>query len=432
MNDFFARSSAVGPSPVRLSAQFEAARNAGAWMPWAGAGLAVLLWGGIGAWLFATLGSEGLMQQPPLMIAGGSAALLSTGLTLVCAGVMAREGARSARANQIVLTSARLLLEPVETARGEVTSLAGALSETRALFDSLKEDIETSVTGAIRAAGTLRIESETLVQKLAGERHNMTQEAQRLHQQSDELSRSIPRLTQMMTEATRTAGDQVREADAALDRRLRDLRETASQLAGQIGQLDTMGAESRKRAQVLGGALSRLDEQLVQSSRMVDTAARAGELAVAAARSTAESLRDGVSDALGSALRATETINASAARAAEEASVAMSALRDAGVHAEATTRAAAHAAKQHAEETEKHINQLSETLFATATRATRAAEEGLERARQRIERASYLIGRMKEEPGGQISCVDDLPDSRAREPSLGREGGLLHTPGQAL
>ena len=402
MNDFIDRR-----SPNRVRAQLEAARTAGAWMPWAGAALAALLWGGVAAWLVATLGLDGLMKQSPLVMAGGFAALLSTGLALVCAGIMAREGARSSEANQVVLTSARLLLEPAEATRGEIATLAEALADTRQRFDGLKRDIETSVTGALKAAEIVRADSEVLVHKMNAERQSMTQLAESLRNQSEALAKSIPRHAQMMSEAARAAQDQVRQADATLDQRLRDLQETAGHLASRIDQLDTMGAESRKRAQNLGGALSRLDEQLVQSTRMVEAATKAGELAAAAAKSTAESLRDNISDALNSALKATETINSSAARAADEARQAMTALKDVGVHAEATTRAAAHAARQHADETEKRINQLSDTLFRTATRATNAAEDGLERARQRIEKASHLIGRMKDDHE-HSSSVDDL------------------------
>ena len=151
MNDFIDRR-----SPNRVRAQLEAARTAGAWMPWAGAALAALLWGGIGVWLVASLGIDGLMKQSPLVMAGGFATVLSTGLALICAGIMAREGARSAEANQIVLTSARLLLEPAESTRGEVATLAEALADTRQRFDILKRDIEASVTGALKAAEIVR------------------------------------------------------------------------------------------------------------------------------------------------------------------------------------------------------------------------------------------------------------------------------------
>lgn len=389
-------------------------------MPWAGGALALLLWGGITVWLIATIGFTQIFAQPPLVLAGGFAVLFATGLALVCAGIMAREGARSAQANQVVLTSARLLLEPADVARGEVTSLAEAisretqvlnkaLSDTRTRLDGLKHDIDSSVQAALKAAEIVRADSEVLVHKMSSERTSLTQLAEGLRNQAESLAKSIPRHAQMMSEAARAAQDQVRQADATLDQRLRDLQETAGHLATRIDQLDTMGAESRKRAQNLGGALMRLDEQLVQSTRMVEAATKAGELAQAAAKSTAESLRDTVSDALGSAMKATETINAKSAAAAEDARAAMTALRDVAQQAEATTRAASMAARQHADETEKRANQLSDSLFRVATRATNAAEDGLERARARIEKASLLIGQMRDESHeAPPSSVDDL------------------------
>lgn len=402
---------------TRIRAQLETARTAGAWMPWAGAAIAVMLWGAIAIWMIATLGIEGLMNQPPAILAGGVGVLLATGLTLICAGVMAREGARSSQANAIVLTSARLLLEPAESSREEVSSLAEAiaretqainraLGETRNRLDGLKGDIEVSVTAALKAAEIVRADSEVLVYKMGSERQGLAQLAENLRHQSDTLAKAIPRHAQLMADATRAAQEQVRQADATLDQRLRDMNETAGHLAQRISQLDTMGAESRKRAQNLASVLMRLDEQLVQSTRMVEAATKAGELAAAATKSTAESLRDTVSDAIGSALKATETINSKSAQASDDARQAMTLLKEAGLQAEATTRAATHAARAHADETERRINQLSDTLFKTATKATNAAESGLERARARIEKASLLIGRMKED--SETSSVDDL------------------------
>jgi len=404
-------------STARIRSQLEAARTAGAWMPWAGAALALLLWGGVAAWMIAVIGFDGLFAQPPLVLAGGFAALFAPGLALICAGVMAREGARSAEANAVVLTSARLLLEPAEASRSEVMSLGEAvasqtqslnraLMETRTRLDALKGDIDTSVTAALKAAEIVRADSEVLVSKMSAERQSMTALAETLRTQSDQLAKSIPRHAQLMSEATRAAQDQVRQADTTLDQRLRDLTETAGHLAQRINQLDTMGAESRKRAQNLASVLMRLDEQLVQSQRMVESATKAGELAAAATKSTAETLRDTMSDAIGSALKATETITARSAQASDDARNSLMLMKEAALQAEATTKAASHAARAHADETEKRINQLSDSLFRTATRATNAAEEGLERARQRIEKASHLIGRMKDDV--EPSSVDDL------------------------
>lgn len=404
-------------SSARIRAQLDAARSAGAWMPWAGAALALLLWGGVAAWMIAVLGFDGIFSQPPLVLAGGFAALFAPGLALICAGIMAREGARSAQANAVVLSSARLLLEPAEASRAEVASLGEAvaqqtqlfnraLTDTRTRLDALKGDFESSVTAALKAAEIVRADSEVLVGKMSAERQSLTQLAENIRTQSDQLAKAIPRHAQLMTEATRAAQDQVRQSDTTLDQRLRDLNEAAGHLAQRINQIDTMGSESRKRAQNLASVLMRLDEQLVQSTRMVEAATKAGELAAAATKSTAETLRDTMSDAIGSALQATETMTSRSAQASEDARQSLTLMKEAALQAEATTKAAAHAARAHADETEKRINQLSDTLFRTATRATNAAEEGLERARARIEKASHLIGKMKDDV--EPSSIDDL------------------------
>lgn len=412
MNDFPDRR-----PPSRVRAQLEAARTAGAWMPWAGAAMAVLLWGGLLIWLIASVGLTTLFAQPPLALAGGAAAVLTPGLAMIIAGIMARESARSAQANALVLTSARMLLDPIEHTRGEVNSVGEAftretqnvnraLAETRQRLDGLKHDIEASVTSALKAAEIVRADSEVLVHKMSSERQSMSQLAESLRNQSEALAKAIPRHAQMMSEAARAAQEQVRQADATLDQRLRGLEQTAGQLQQRILEMDNMGAESRKRAQNLAGALMRLDEQLVQSTRMVESATKAGELATAATKSTAESLRDAVSDALGSALKATETINERSAQASEEARQAMVRLKEAGLQAEATTRTAAMAGRAHAEETEQRISQLSEFLARANGKATIATESGLDRARQRIEKASLLIGQMKDDHGS--SSVDDI------------------------
>lgn len=403
-------------------------------MPWAGAAMAVLLWGGVGVWLFAAIGPAALFAEPPLVLAGGLAAIVAPGLALILAGVMARESARSSEANAIVLTSARLLLEPAENVRGEVASIAEAvahethnvnraLTDTRARLDGLRHEIEASVTAALKAAEIVRADSEVLVHKMSSERQSLTQLAESLRNQSESLAKAIPRHAQMMSEAARAAQEQVRGAEEGMNQRLRAIEETSGRLAQRIEQIDTMGAESRKRAQNLAGALMRLDEQLVQSTRMVEAATKAGELATAATKSTAESLRDAVSDALGSALQATETINERSAQAAENAREAMTRLKEAGLQAEATTKAAAHAAKAHVQETEQRVSQISQLMLRASTNAAVAAEGGLERLQHRMEKASLLIGQMKDD---QVSSsVDDLVLQKEEEPATQRRDADL-------
>src|SRR5690606_21300375 len=168
-------------------------------------------------------------------------------------------------------------------------------------------------------------------QKRSSERQTLTQLAESLRNQSESLAKAIPRHAQMMTEAARAAQEQVRGADEGMTPRLRAIEEASGRLAQRIEQIDTMGAGSRKRAQNLAGALMRVAERLVRSPRMVEAGTKAGELAPAATRATAESLRGAGSDALGSALQATETINERSAQAAENAREAMVRLKEAGL-----------------------------------------------------------------------------------------------------
>ncbi|MBI1361336.1 MAG: hypothetical protein GC155_13750 [Alphaproteobacteria bacterium] len=402
----------------RIRARLEAARSAGSWMPWTGASLALLYWAGTAAWLYVTMGVDAIMAQPPVLLVGAIAVMLVPGVALIVAGVMAQESRRSSEANAIVLASARLLLEPADYARDEIASIAEAvaretqqvnkaLSDTRGRMDGLKHDIEASVTQALKAAEIVRTDSEVLVQKMSSERQSLNQLSESLRNQADGLARAIPRYAQTMSDAARLAQAEVQKADETLDQRLRSVEDAARRLGERIDQLDTMGAESRKRAQNLAGALARMDEQLVQSTRMVDAAVRAGELATAAAKGTADSLRDAMSDALNSALKTSETIAAQSSAASDGAEAALLKLKEMGLQAEASTRSATHAARAHADETEQRINQLSEFLFRAASKASQMTEGGLEKARERIEHASLLVRQIKGEDAADTS-VEDL------------------------
>lgn len=391
-------------------------------MPWLGASIALLYWAGVGGWLWLTLGPAAILATSPLILAGGIAAIAAPGFALMVAGVMARESARSAEANAVVLASARMLLEPADHSRDEITAIAQAISketgqvnmalaETRRRMDALKHDLDAAVTGALKAAEIVRTDSEVLVQKMSSERNSLTQLSEALKNQAEGLARAIPRYAQTMTDAARIAQAEVAKADEALDQRLRSVEDAARRLGERIDQLDTMGAESRKRAQTLASALARMDEQLVQSTRMVDAAVRAGELATAASKSTADALRDAMSDALNGALKTSETIAAQSARSSEDAADALARLKELSVQTEATTRSAMLATRVQADETEQRISQLSEYLFRAAGRASSTAEGGLTAARDRIERASHLVEQIK---GGHAaeprapSSIDDL------------------------
>lgn len=363
--------------------------------------LALMLWSGAAIWFVGTMGVEGILAAPPLQVAGAILLLLATGSALIAAGIMARESRRSSESNALVLSSARLLLEPAEHSRGEIATIGEAvvgesqrvnrvLSDVRAQMDAMKADIEANVTSVLKAAEIVRTDSDVLANRMLAERQSLTELANSIRVQSENMAKAIPMHVQMFSEATKAAQDEVRRADESLDQRLHGLEGTARRLAERIDQLDTMGAESRKRAQNLATALMRLDEQLVQSTRMVDSARQAGELATAASKNTADALRDAMSDALDAAMKANETLSARASAASQEAQAAMAQLQEMGVRTESTTRAAALAVRQQADETEQRMSRLAEYLVQSTTRAARAAESGLDQAKQKLERASLL------------------------------------------
>lgn len=396
MNDFNDRRAGN-----RVRARLDAARTVGAWMPWMGVALALMLWAGAGIWFVGAMGVEGVLAAPPLQIVGAVLLLLATGSALIAAGIMARESRRSSESNALVLSSARLLLEPAEHSRSEIATIGEAvvgesqrvnrvLSDVRSQMDAMKADIEANVTAVLKAAEIVRTDSDVLANRMLAERQSLTELANSIRIQSENLAKSIPMHVQMFSDATKAAQDEVRRADESLDQRLHGLEGTARRLAERIDQLDTMGAESRKRAQNLATALMRLDEQLVQSTRMVDSARQAGELATAASKNTADALRDAMSDALDAAMKANETLSSRASAASQEAQAAMAQLQEMGVRTESTTRAAALAVRQQADETEQRMTRLAEYLVQSTTRATRAAESGLDQAKQKLERASLF------------------------------------------
>lgn len=390
-------------------------------MPWTAFLLALAFWTGLGAWLYSEVGLDVLLREPPLTLVTGGLCALTPGLILICAGIMGRESRRSSEANAIVLEAARRLLTPAIIAQEETETIAEALaretqSVNRALIDArhrmdeLRNDLAASAASVRETALLAREDAAALADRLEIEREGLLTLSNDLRSQSESLSRSVPRYAQILSEAAREAQEEVRKADEGMDQRLRSIDEAARTLIERIDQLDSMSSESRKRAQTLATSLGRMEEQLVQSTRMVDAAIKAGELATAASKNTADALKDAMSDALEGALKASELISAKSAAASEDAARAMIKLKEAGIQAETTTRAATLAARAQADETETRINQLSEFLFKSASRATTMAESGLERARQRIERASLLLNQMRDEP----SSIDDLTSNPAQ------------------
>ncbi len=389
-------------SKTDLRIKLEQARKAGGWLPWAATSVAMICWGGAGAYLYGRFGLETILAVPPLELSGLTALAITPGLALILAGFMARESTRSARANAIVLSASRQLLAPLDELAEEFDSLGvnlartsnnihDTLNETEARVQIIKQDMEESSNAAMKASEVVRADSEALRSKLMHERDELMRLSQAIRNQSATLAEAIPMHAEKMTRAAELAETQVRKAGKELDERLNNIDSTGRSLAASAANLDQMTAESRKRAQQLVQSLMSINENLLNSSRTVDNALKAGDMAVEASKSTALAIRDAMDSALEGARRSSEEVAKQSALTQEEADRAMARLIEAANRAETLVQAAMNSADAHAEATEQRVDRLSEHMYNAATRATSAAEMGLERARSRIERASRLL-----------------------------------------
>ena len=87
--------------------------------------------------------------------------------------------------------------------------------------------------------------------------------------------------------------------------------------------MDTLAAEAGERNETLLFAIARMEEKLEQSRKTVETAARAGELAAAAAGTTGDRLMESVKMALDGARDASSQIQNQTFEASESAARAL-------------------------------------------------------------------------------------------------------------
>ncbi len=394
------------PKPIQTKQDLEQrlihARKAGGWMPWATTSLAFTWWGGTAAYVIGKFGIEELQALPPAELGGGIAMAAAPGLALIMSGFMARESTRSARANELVLAASETLLSPVKSLSAEVDTLGenlarqsneiyDTLNETEARVQVIRQDMEESSNAAIKASEIVRADTEALKFKLAAERDELSSLSNSIRAQAAALSDAIPMHAEKMTRAATMAQAEVQKAGKQLDERLNNIETTGRNLSASAANLDHMTAESRKRAQQLVQSLMSINENLLGSSRTVDNALKAGDMAVEASKATAEAIRKAMDTALDGARQSADHVAAQAVKSNNEAEEAMKRLIETASRAEGLVKQAMQAANEQAAETEKRMDRMSEHMYTAATRATHAAEAGLERARTRIERASQLL-----------------------------------------
>lgn len=368
--------------PSDAIGRLEEAQNASSWLAWGALGLAFLWWVAAFVGSAAMIGAEALGQMQPALIIAGLIGIILPGLMLVLAGMMAREQARATAANAVVLEAAARLLLPSETLASETRVFADEMSKASA-------EVDRSMGHAISAmkamAGEIgderqRLESVTyasadnardLATRLGNERTGLEQLARDLREQTDMLNEAIPEQANLMVESAKTAATEVAAAENALQARLETLDTTGRSLAQKISAMDTLAAEAGERNETLLFAIARMEEKLETSRKTVESAARAGELAAAAAGTTGDRLMESVKVALDGAKDASSQIQNQTFEASESAARALAELKDAGQQAAAAVRAAGMAARAEMDIAERRANLTNQALL----KKTRSVEE---------------------------------------------------------
>lgn len=355
-------------------------------MPWAGFLLAVLWLISVVAVVVTSMDLNALLGQPPITLAAGVVMAMMPGCLILMAGFMARESARSASANTLVLKAASQLLAPAETQTGEAETLATRLSTSARDVDQAMGQ----ALGAMKALSSeigderLRLESVSyaaadnardLSAQLGQERTALESLIRDLRSQGETLNEAIPRQAQHMVEAARLAAEEIGRADDALDSRLNAMRQASQTLASELSRLNQMAGEAGAHSESLMHAIARVEDKLDHSKRTVDIAVRASEAAVEAAGSTGEALQSAVSSALDDARRASLEIQKRTRESSEEAAMQIQVLRQSAEQAGAALKAVGVAARAESDLTEKRLTQASDALQRAVTPPTVAKSE---------------------------------------------------------
>ncbi len=360
--------------PTEAIARLEAAQNTSGHLAWGGLALAFLWWVAAIVGTIALLGADAISQAQPALIIAGLIAIILPGLMLVLSGMMAREQARSTAANAVVLEAAARLLLPAESMSKDARVFADEMSKASAEVDrSMGHALSAmKAMGAEIGDERQRLESVTyasadnardLAERLGNERTGLEQLAKDLREQTDLLNEAIPEQAELMVASAKAAASEVAAAEDALQGRLSSLDQTGRSLAQKITAMDTLAAEAGERNETLLFAIARMEEKLEQSRKTVETAARAGELAAAAAGTTGDRLLESVKVALDGAKDASTQIHKQTFEASESAARSLADLKEAGQQAAAAVRAAGMAARAEMDISERRVSTASQALF---------------------------------------------------------------------
>ncbi|WP_143435457.1 hypothetical protein, partial [Henriciella aquimarina] len=310
------------------------ARDRGGMFLWMGLLGAFAWWLAAFGGVTALIGLDGLSQYSSAVVAAGAIALAIPGLMLIMAGLLARENSRAASTNAVVLEAAARLLAPMEKSSQESgvfadqmrrsaadvdRSMAHALSSMKAMAGEISDERQRLESVSYVAADN----AKDLSARLGDERKALEQLASDIRKQTEMMSEAIPRQAAQMRDSARAAAADIAQADQALEVRLENLDQASTKLTEKVTSLDQMSVDASKRSEELIFAVTRMEEKLEQSRKMVEQALRAGEMVAASASTTGDRLTEAVNSALDHARTASRDIQTEALEAAERAATSL-------------------------------------------------------------------------------------------------------------
>lgn len=264
-------------------------------MPWAGLVLSTMWWGCVAIACITILDISRVGAQPPITLAAGGLLAVLPGLLILMASFMARESARSAAAQTLVLKAASQLLDPADANAARAETLATRMT-------AVSQDVDHAFSGALAAMKALtseigderlRLESVSyaaadnardLAATLASERTAIESLIRDIRAQGETMNDAIPRQAALMTDMAKQAGEEIARADSALDSRLDNMRNTTGALTDALQKLEGLAASANGQSETVLFAIARIEEKLDQSRRTIETAVRASDAAIQAAR----------------------------------------------------------------------------------------------------------------------------------------------------
>lgn len=318
--------------------------STGQWIFWSCIIVALIWWGAAGALVALQAETLALASQPAVLLICGALLILVPGLVLVLAGIIGRQSIRSRSANALIMQAVDQLLAPAQTATAEINTLADATRESTRSIDITTSDALASMKAMHEALSAERLRAESvsyamadnareLTARLAEERKGLETLTRAMEAQADMMGQVIPQQSAAMVAAAKTAGEEVRAADEALEARLNHLKQAGSTLAVRLTDLDAVAKDAAARTDGLVQALTTIEDKLSRSDKTVELAKESSAMAVEAASSVGEALQHAVSAALDGAREANEEIDRISRKLHEDTARSITELRLAGIDA---------------------------------------------------------------------------------------------------